>query len=186
MKRMDRKAQMMDAGTALFESKEGFGTSLGQVKAEMKRFGKVYEVSTGDEEADKFHDSVISPAELPESTDRCDLFLDFSSPWRNRYISCLFEDAGDTGKRTADGEHIRRYAATFKEGNTSTPLRAGVHIGLIVIIAVLVVSGLVSGAVSVVAGILLCFLVVYSWLTPSKDSQAIVKGIEAALRSQAD
>ena len=41
MKDMNIKVQMMDAGMTLFETKEGFGNTLGQVKAEMEEYGKV-------------------------------------------------------------------------------------------------------------------------------------------------
>lgn len=186
MIKIDRKAQMMDAGTALFESEKGFGTSLGQVKAEMKTFGKVYDVTDDPSEianGGKFNENMVSLHDLPVSTSDCDLFLDFSTIWRKRYISCKFEDAGTTGKYTSDGEEIRRYAATFKEGNRSSHLRAGTHIVLILFMIIAMISGTAKGAICITAGILLILFVVFDWMTPSKDSQHAVKHIEAAIRT---
>lgn len=70
---MDNKVQMLDAGTALFEMEGGFGTALGQVKAEMSEFGKV---SIEDEY----------------------FILDLSDIWRKSYISCHLESAGEAEK----------------------------------------------------------------------------------------
>ncbi len=69
-----KKVQMMDAGTALFEMEGGFGTALGQIRAELKEFGKV-------------------------SDDGEDIVLDFSTAWRKRFISCHLESAGENGDR---------------------------------------------------------------------------------------
>lgn len=107
MKKFDGKVQMLDAGMVLFETKSDFGDTLGQVKAEMEVYGKVLKPAD------------LSEAELPESTGECDLFLDWSSIWRVRYISCHLESA-DGGESDP-----HRYAATFKEGNRSTMLRGG-------------------------------------------------------------
>lgn len=87
MKKFDGKVQMLDAGMILFEAKSDFGDTLGQVKAEMEVYGKVLKPAD------------LSEAELPESTGECDLFLDWSSIWRVRYISCHLEsaDGGESG-----------------------------------------------------------------------------------------
>lgn len=68
----DKKVQMMDAGTALFEMEGGFGTALGQIRAELREFGKVYD-------------------------DGEDMVLDFSTIWRKRIIRCRLEGAGENG-----------------------------------------------------------------------------------------
>lgn len=73
MKMTGKKIQMMDAGTALFEMEGGFGTALGQIRAELREFGKVY-----DEDED--------------------LVLDFSTIWRKRIIRCHLEGAGENGE----------------------------------------------------------------------------------------
>ena len=36
MRKFDTRVQMMDAGMKLFESENGFGTCIGQVKANLK------------------------------------------------------------------------------------------------------------------------------------------------------
>ena len=149
--KFDRKAQMMDAGTAFFEAKEGYGSILGEIKAEMEVYGKVLKISE------------IDNKELPFTTKECDLFLDFSNAFRHRYISCLLMDAGDTGKITDKGEHIRRYAAVFKEGNTSSGLR---NMFIIIIIAIFTAIGVYG------------FMQYYCWIVPSSAAQETVKSLK--------
>ena len=141
--KFDRKAQMMDAGTAFFEAKEGYGSILGEIKAEMEVYGKVLKISE------------IDNKELPFTTKECDLFLDFSNAFRHRYISCLLMDAGDTGKITDKGEHIRRYAAVFKEGNTSSGLR---NMFIIIIIAIFTAIGVYGFMQYILAGFIYSLL----------------------------
>lgn len=69
----DRKVLMMDAGTALFEMEGGFGTALGQVKAELREFGRV-------------------------SEDGEDLVLTLPGIWNERRVICHLEGAGDEGE----------------------------------------------------------------------------------------
>ena len=163
---LDKKAQMMDAGTAFFKAKDGFGSVLGQIKAEMEVHGKVWKASETNME------------DMPFSTKEYDLFLDFSTIWRNRYISCRLEDAGDTGRLTQDGEAIRKYAASFKEGNTGTKLRGFVHAFLIISLLAAFFSFFPLNIVIR----LLCFCAAlyigYRWLTPSLISQKTVKALK--------
>lgn len=185
MKKFDDKVQMMDAGTALFPAKDGFGSAIGAVKAEMDVYGRTLRARE------------FRPEDLPRTTKECDLFLDYSTLWRKRYISCKVEDAGDTGLRTADGEPVRRYAAIFKEGNANSFLRHLTHILLGVGLLVCMFPGALPGplsrqvqalsatmeAVRIVAGILLLFIVFYSWMLPSRDARHIVSQMQQALRS---
>ena len=121
---IDRKVQMMDAGMRLFESEKPLGTVLGGIKNEMGRYGRL------------MRRNEIDPEELPATTGDCDLFLDRSSRFKSKYLSCRVEDAGTVGK-TADGEEIHRYAASLKEGNRNTNVGIYVHLALIIIWAML-------------------------------------------------
>ena len=115
---------MMDAGMRLFESEKPLGTVLGGIKNEMGRYGRL------------MRRNEIDPEELPATTGDCDLFLDRSTRFKSKYLSCRVEDAGTVGK-TADGEEIHRYAASLKEGNRNTNVGIYVHLALIIIWAML-------------------------------------------------
>ena len=121
---IDRNVQMMDAGMRLFESEKPLGTVLGGLKNEMGRYGRL------------MRRNEIDPEELPATTGDCDLFLDRSTRFKSKYLSCRVEDAGTVGK-TADGEEIHRYAASLKEGNRNTNVGIYVHLALIIIWAML-------------------------------------------------
>lgn len=169
----DNKAQMMDAGTAFFTSKEGYGSVLGQIKAEMAVFGKVL---SGHE---------IEPAALPYSTKECDLFLDFSTIFRNRYISCKLEDGGSTGEKTEEGEDIRRYAAVLKEGNTGTKLREWLFILIILLLLGCGVSWLASGVWLGIISIAAALVAAYWRIVPSRKAQETVKYIKRKIEADA-
>ena len=168
---LDKKAQMMDAGTAFFKTKNGFGSVLGQVKAEMEVYGKVWEASETKME------------DMPFSTKEYDLFLDFSTIWRNRYISCRLEDAGDTGRFTQEGEAIRKYAASFKEGNTGTKLRGYVHALLIISLFAAAFSFFPLNIVIRLLCLCAALYIGYIWLTPSLISQKTVKTLKNNIES---
>lgn len=168
MKKFDKRAQMMDAGCALFESKDGMGTALGQVKAEMKEYGEVSETAE------------VALENLPHSTDKADFVLDFSSFWRNRYVSCLVQDAGDTGRRTPDGEPIRLYAAVFKEGNKGTRFRDFLYVVVLLYLFVDLFC-FTYQLISILCGTALILLVTFSWICPSRSAQRTVKEIIANL-----
>ena len=121
---IDRKVQMMDAGMRLFETEKPYGTVLGGIKTEMAKYGKVLRTNE------------IVPEDLPPTTGDCDLFLDRSTRFKSKYLSCRLEDAGAVGQ-TPDGETVRRYAATIKEGNRNTEVGIYVHLALIIIWAML-------------------------------------------------
>lgn len=162
---MDRKAQMMDAGTALFTSEQGFGSVLGQVKAEMESGGgTIYKAIDTD------------ASSLPHSTGDFDLFLDFSTRWRNLYISCRIEDAGTD----ADGRH--RYAAVFKQGDSSGRVRDYTMLTVCVILVLAMIAA--PDAIRITAGILLIILIGYLWLAPSEKGQERVKDIIKALQDK--
>lgn len=185
MKKFDDKVQMMDAGTALFTGKDGFGSAIGAVKAEMDVYGTT------------LRSREFRQEDLPRTTKECDLFLNGSTLWRKRYISCKVEDAGDTGLRTEDGEPIRRYAAIFKEGNRSTVLRGAVHVLICAGLTACMFPGILpealsgqiaalsapAGVLRIIAGILLILVVLYLWIIPSRDARHIVNQIQQALRS---
>ena len=139
---------MMDAGMRLFESEKPLGTVLGGIKNEMGRYGRL------------MRRNEIDPEELPATTGDCDLFLDRSTRFKSKYLSCRVEDAGTVGKtadgeeihrfaascrvedagtvgKTVDGEEIHRYAASLKEGNRNTNVGIYVHMALIIIWAML-------------------------------------------------
>ena len=100
MRKFDTRVQMMDAGMKLFESENGFGTCIGQVKANLKETGKVLEARE------------LEGIALPGSTGDFDLFVDRSNLWRKKYVSCRIEYAGE---REEGGKTIFRYAASFRE-----------------------------------------------------------------------
>lgn len=162
MKKFDGKVQMLDAGMVLFETKSDFGDTLGQVKAEMEVYGKVLKLAD------------LSEAELPESTGECDLFLDWSSIWRVRYISCHLESA-DGGESDP-----HRYAATFKEGNRSTMLRGVVMAVLLAGFVMDIVF--VHGVLNTICAVVLAALTAYVWILPSRKAQRVVKSLMKALK----
>lgn len=71
---MDTKVQMMDAGSEFFSMEEGFGTAMGQVRAEMRPFGRVEDEGGW-------------------------ILLDSSDIWMKRYVLCRVEDAGMSGEK---------------------------------------------------------------------------------------
>ena len=104
--------QMMDAGSVLIETGEGFGSVIGCVKAELAEYGEVKATDFG-------------------------FSMDFSNSWRRRRISCTVEDAGSTGRTDSEDREIRRYAVTFKEGNASGWLRKVFFAVLLAALAIL-------------------------------------------------
>ena len=121
---IDQGVQMMDAGMRLFETEKPFGTVVGGIKNEMSKYGKVLRAKD------------MERIELPAASAGCDLFLDRSTKYKTKYISCVIEDAGEVGT-TSDGERIRRYAASLKEGNKNTNTGIYVHLALVIIWAML-------------------------------------------------
>lgn len=164
MKVYDKKVQMMDAGMQLFESGQNYGLVLGQVKAEMEVYGPVLKSSE------------FEGAEFPESTGECDLFMDYSTFWRVRYISCHLEGAGTV----SEGENpVYRYAATFKEGNRSTLFRG---ISMFLVVAACVVAMLAVPGLFKLAFIALGLFAGYVWIRPSAKAQAIVSALQKSLQ----
>ena len=163
---MNIKVQMMDAGMTLFETKEGFGNTLGQVKAEMEEYGKVLKANE------------LEGVALPESTGDYDLFMNWSTIWRVRYISCHLESAGLEEK---DGKTVYRYAATFKEGNKSTCFRGAVM--LMFLIAFAVETIFVPGLLYTLQGLVFTGLTAYIWMLPSRKAQKTVFALMDKLRS---
>lgn len=165
-----KKVIMIDAGTVLFESKDGYGTVLGQMKAEMDEFG-----STLGRES-------LETEDLPPVCRDCDLFMDFSTPGRYRYISCKVEDAGDTGRRTQDGEPIRRYAVSFMEGSATLWPRTV----LLLLIAALLLRLfiLLPSYLSIPLSIASVLYIIYVWLKPSRYSQKVVEKLKEVTRAK--
>lgn len=154
---MNMKVQMMDAGMTLFESGQGFGNTLGQVKAEMEVYGKVLKAND------------MEGVKVPDSTGDFDLFMDWSTIWRVRYISCHLESAGEIS--SGEGS-VYRYAATFKEGNRSTLLRGMVM--LVLMIAFMAETVIVPGLLFTLQGLFCAALTAYIWILPSRKAQKIV------------
>lgn len=166
MKAYNGKVQMMDAGMTLFESEQNFGNVLGQVKAEMEVYGKV------------LRPSEIGDVQLPESTGECDLFLDWSTPWRVRYVSCHLENAGEI---TRDGKTLQRYAATFKEGNKNTVFRGCVM--LILLLGFVSSVFATDGALDTIINVVLAAFVAYLWILPSRKAQRVISKLMASLKN---
>jgi len=163
MKEFNSRVQMMDAGMTLFSSPENFGTVMGIVREKMERHGKVLKPAE------------LSAAKLPDSTGECDLFLDWSTWWRVRYISCHIESAGET-----DRKEVHRYAATFKEGNRNTRFRGAVMIFFLLCCLAAIFSG--QGLLCTLAGLLLAFMVAYIWILPSGKARRVVTALMQELK----
>lgn len=162
---MDKKIQMMDAGTALFTINEDFGTALGMVKTAMGAFGgRVYRATDS------------QTVSFPEGAADADLLLDFSSRWRNRCISCKLEYAGTD----VNGKH--RYAAVFKQGDSSGRIRNYTLLTLCVIIVLGMIAA--PGTIRIIAGILLVIFIGYWKISPSKDARIRVEEIIKSLASE--
>lgn len=163
MKKFNGKVQMMDAGMTLFGSPEELGTVIGIVKEKLLPYGNV------------FNANELSDVELPGSTGECDLFLDWSTCWRIRYISCHLESAGES-----EYEGIHRYAATFREGNRNTTFRGAVMIFLLFCCMAAVFSG--QGLFFGISGIALSLIVAYLWILPSGKAQKAVNALLQELK----
>ena len=165
MRNIDTKVQMMDAGMKLFESENGFGTCLGQVKAFLKDYGKVMEAKE------------LAGIILPDSTGEYDFFIDRSNFWRTKYISCKIEYAGE---REAGGKTIYKYAASFREGNRSRLPRSMTMTGMM--IAALTIALIMHTFIFWVACLSIILAVAYIWMMPSNEALLGVKRIIANLR----
>lgn len=154
---IDKTTQMMDAGMRLFETEKPFGTVLGGIKTEMAKYGKV------------LRPNEIVDSELPEASSGCDLFLDRSTRFKTKYISCSLEDAGIVGT-TPDGEDIHRYAASLKEGNKNTNVGIYVACSLVIIWAML--GWLISEGIGWIALVFAIIGIYGAWrmLRPSQDN----------------
>ncbi|MDD6253406.1 MAG: hypothetical protein ACI3ZO_02380 [Candidatus Cryptobacteroides sp.] len=150
MQKIDTRTLMMDAGMTLFETKDNFGLCLGQVKAELSEYGKV--LTPKDMEG----------IEIPESTGEYDFFIDRTTFWRKRYVSCRVEGAGD---KEIDGEKVYRYALCLREGNRSTIFR-----NIVMAAIILLSAGSLFLSHSIIARILsiaVALIAAYSWVMPS-------------------
>lgn len=167
---LDKKVMMMDAGTALFQTEKPYGTVAGGVKVELRKYGKV------------LRPQEIQPGDLPGTAGECDYFLDWSTPLRRRYISCKVDDAGTAGQ-TAEGEPVRRYAVSFKEGNRNTALR---RVSTLLLAHVFFIGGLVRipgvpRSLTILAGIAAGLCLMYLWLRPSRRAKRVVDTIRTYL-----
>lgn len=164
MRNFDKKVQMMDAGMKLFESENGFGTCIGQVKANLKEYGKVLE------------NRDLEGVTLPDSTGEYDLFTDRTDLWRKKYISCRVEYAGE---RKEDGKTIYKYAASFKEGNRSTVFRGMTMLVLMLLAA----AGAIwfNSFLSYAAGIAITLATACFWIMPSREAVRAVRKLMSEL-----
>ncbi|HAY18552.1 MAG TPA: hypothetical protein DCY24_05035 [Rikenellaceae bacterium] len=168
---IDKKVQMMDAGMVLFTSEKPFGTVLGGIKAELTKLGEVKRANE------------ISMDEVPDTTGVFDLFVDWSSPFRWRAISCRLEDAGLVGTN-ADGNEIRRYALCLKEGNKNRRCKVAAVLLVAVIFIIGGICGIdgVPGIFTVPAGVLLAGCVVIFGLRPSVKAQNAIRNLAGTVR----
>ncbi|MBQ0145491.1 MAG: hypothetical protein KBS78_10070 [Bacteroidales bacterium] len=168
---IDRRVQMMDAGMMLFQTEKPFGTVLGGIKKEMLRYGKV------------LRRNEFELSELPESTDDCDLFLDWSCRLRKRYMAVRLEDAGTVGM-TDEGEEIHRYAACLKEGNRNTTgrniLAWGQFIALVAVGAM--VATPLPRFITIIAGAAVGGFILFKLLEPSKKAQKAVSSLLSIIK----
>jgi len=163
MAKIDTDTIMMDAGVALFTSRGSFGTVMGQTRAELAEYG-----------------NVLGHEDVPQWKEDFDLMLDFSSALRKRYITCKVEDAGDTGTVSEQGEPLRRYAVTLKEGDGSTPLRGICHIiGMILPFVLSAVCG--GGILLYILSAVIAILLVFSWISPDKKAVEVCRRIKEDL-----
>ena len=168
---IEKRTNMLDAGTVRFRTEKPFGTVLGGLKTEMQRYGTVLRADEAD------------PDRLPPTCGPCDLFLDASTPFRTRYIAATVEDAGPAGE-TPDGESVRWYAVTFKEGNRNPLLRTRPALAAALCIA----AGLPTAAASlpriltVPAGLALAATCLYALLSPSRKAERTVARLKDAVR----
>lgn len=161
MRDMDEKnkcdVQLMDAGTAMFSMDGGFGTALGQVRAELREYGRVYDEG-------EF------------------IMLDFSTVWRKRMIACRLEDAGegDGGKRKY------ALVLKEGSGNTGlrtwTHLLAALLFAAAMAVPHLIFPELANFVLSLVctAGIVAA---AYGWTCPSKASVRTVQKLKKKFAS---
>ena len=151
----------MDAGMRLFDTEKPYGTVLGGIKTEMTKYGKVLRA--------KELEGVV----LPDACIGCDLFLDRSTKYKTKYISCTLEDAGTVGT-TEEGEQIHRYAASLKEGNKSTATGIYVHLGLVIIWAML--GWFISNGNGWIAMVFALIGIYGAWraLRPSLDNAQVI------------
>lgn len=158
---LDPTVYMMDAGEAMIEKECSFGEIFGQVKAELRSYGKLYHVS--DYSGGKFADTVCE-SDLPKTAGECDLFIDSSTFFRRSYYAVKIES-------TSDG----RWAVKVTEGNKNSPARSFLTLSIAAIgfIRLIMVPGLVMKLIAIaliVLGLFLCFI-------PSRKSIANASGI---------
>jgi len=152
MHSFDKKIQMLDAGTSIFLSTLPYGSAIGALKDELSLYGKVY--------------GNPSQEDLPKGVYPCDFFLDYSTPWRRRYISCRLESDGEvcsylgadsriTTEPTPGSVPLYRYAAVFNQGDGNTPLRITVIAVCVAVLCILAVLAVPKwGWILIVAGLL--------------------------------
>lgn len=151
----NRRIQMMDAVMVLRNSDESFGNVIGQAKAEMEPYGKVWRATE------------LDSSQLPESTAEYDLFMDYSNFWRVRYISCKVESAGEN-----------RWAIRLKEGNRSSRLR---DIFFITVLVAAAICWIIPSFLTHIAVFAVILADLYFWIYPSKKAQRTVRAIATAL-----
>ncbi|MBR5660531.1 MAG: hypothetical protein IKW99_03175 [Bacteroidales bacterium] len=166
---IDSKVHMMDAGMRLFETEKPYGTVLGGIKTEMSQYGKVLRTNE------------IPKEGLPAASVGCDLLLDRSTKYKVKYITCTLEDAGPAGA-TSDGEPVRRYAASLKEGNKNT------NVGIYVALALVLIWAMLGWFISDGSGwITICLALIggygaWRMLRPSKDNLQVVTTLLEAFK----
>jgi hypothetical protein len=141
MKVLDKDVKMMDSGLSLISSEKDFTTVSNQIMTILgSDGGKV------------------------SKTGPSDMVLDYSTPWRNKFISCHLEEDGK------DAQGKTRYAASFMEGNASNWLRRLTQLTTLTV--VLVITAILShGFLEVILFILFILTYLFVSVLPSYRSQ---------------
>lgn len=164
MNMIDKNVMMLDAGMVRFSTDKPFGTALGGIMTELKSKGRVLRLNE------------IDPDDLPPTCGGCDLFLDWSTPLRKRYISCVLEESDRTSVDEA-GDIVHHYSASLKEGHKNTPLRVLAVLGIaagLAILGILGVGGFPKG-VTTILGLSGGFFCLLKGLGPSRKAVKTVK-----------
>ena len=103
----DTRLKWMDSGLALFRVRGGLDEATGRVVSEMERGGGRTSRTAG--------------TDSPARAGAADILLDYSTPWRRRFIAARIEESGQEGSALRADERV--YAVMFKEANGNTRLR---------------------------------------------------------------
>ncbi len=153
MAEMNTKVQMIDAGMRLVRSSNPIGTEIGRVRAVLSEYGKVY------------MNGAFELSRLPDSAGDFDLFVDMSSFWRFRYLTCKVEAACEAPGE--DGKYV--YAITLRQGDKSTVIRGIVMAALILCCLAVIVA--IPGFIPKLFAAAGALAISYWWILPDSYSR---------------